>query len=90
MLTFTAKVLVEVQSADSIEVWDYEMITPYYDEEAEEWDLNVEELDVGRIFPLDDNGVIIEPIRGIHEFELFFDINNDIIKVINTEVTEEY
>ena len=85
---FQTRVQIEVQSADSIELWDYELPNDF-DIDPNLIDL-VEELDMGKIFPLDENGVIIEPIHGIHEMLLEFNTDDGSVEVLESEVTEEY
>ena len=85
---FQTTVQIEVQEADSIELWDYSLPDDF-DMDPDLIDL-VEELDMGKVFPLDSNGVIIEPVHGIHEMLLEFNTEDGSVNVLEREVIEEY
>jgi len=87
-MKFRADVTIEVQDADSIEVWDYDLgeVTGSV-EEAEE---AVDELNMGRIFPLDEDGVIIPQPNGLYLFILDFDTDADTVNVVSQKLIEAH
>ena len=85
-MKFRANIVVAVEDVDSIEVWDFEI--PHGDGDIVEE--VIEELNMGRIFPLDEDGVIIAPPNGLYDFVLDFNTDSDTVDVISRTLKEAY